>query len=350
MNSVKTSCEGLEGVGAIVRLLVALAICLCSGTALAAGASPESATAAQKQQATERFQAGSTAFQAGRFEEARSAFEASYGTVASPNSHLMLARTLVKLGRLGEAHAQLESTVQEAEAAAAHDPKYREAGETAKTELAELNTKVGMVEVRTSPAQASAKLRLEGRELDVAAASRPIAVTPGKVTVELVNGATSEQRVVDVTAGGSAVADFAGPAAPPAAQPAATSTEQTASGEVSSKSVNKRTLAYIAGGVGVAGLVTFAIFGAMNNSKFSDLEDQCKDKVCPTKLEDDADTGQTYQTIANVGLFVGVIGLATGGALFYLSTKDKAPEASARRSTTPRLGLGPGSITLSGRF
>jgi len=346
MHSVTTSRAGLGGLA--TGLLLAFAICVASAGALAAGAAPESATEAQKKQATERFQAGSAAFQAGKFDEARAAFETSYATVASPNSHLMLARTLVKLGRLGEAYAHFDATIQEAEAAASHDPKYREAGETAKTELGELITNVGMIQVRTSPEQSSAKFRVEGRELDASAASRPIAVTPGKVTIELVmNGAATDQRVVDVAAGGTAVADFSPPAV---AQPAPAPTEQTASAEVSSKKMGKRTIAYIAGGVGVAGLVTFAIFGSMNNSKFNDLEDQCQNKVCPSNLKDDADTGQTYQTIANVGLFVGIIGLATGGAFYYLSTKENAPEASARRSMAPRIGLGPRGVTVSGRF
>jgi hypothetical protein len=142
------------------------------------------------------------------------------------------------------------------------------------------------------------------------------------------------------------VADFA----PAMAQPAPAPAPPPAGAELSTSNTKKRTLAYIAGGVGVAGLLTFAIFGSMNNSKFSDLEEQCPNQVCPTRLEDDADTGQTYQTIANVGLFVGVIGLATGGVFYYLSTKEKAPEASARRSTAPRIGLGPRGVTVSGRF
>jgi hypothetical protein len=344
MRSVTTLGKGLLRVA--TGLLLSLAICLASAGAVAGGVAPESATPAQKKQATEQFLAGSTAFQAGRFEDARSAFEASYGTVASPNSHLMLARTLAKLGRFGEAHAHFEATVQEAEAAATHDPKYKEAGETAKGELAELASKVGMIEVRTVPAQAGGKVRVEGRELDVTAASRPIAVTPGKVTVELVSGATSEQRVVDVTAGSSAVADFT----PPMAQPAPPPPTPVASAEVSTGSTGKRTLAYVAGGVGIAGLLTFAIFGSMNNSTFSDLEDQCPNRVCPAKLKDDADAGQTYQTVANVGLFVGVIGLATGGVFYYLSTKETPPGTSAQPSKVPHIGLGPRGVTVSGRF
>ena len=108
-----------------------------------------------------------------------------------------------------------------------------------------------------------------------------------------------------------------------------------------------RTWSYVAGGVGAAGIVTFGVFGLLNNSKHSKLEDECKNGVCPSSLESDKNTGQTYQTVANVGLVVGIVGLGTGTALYLLS--DKKKEKSAL-STVPRVDIGPRSVSVSGTF
>ncbi len=104
-----------------------------------------------------------------------------------------------------------------------------------------------------------------------------------------------------------------------------------------------RTWAYVAGGVGGAGLVTFAIFGAMTSSKYSTLESSC-----PTRHscnQDDIDAGKRFQTIANVGLVVGIVGVGVGTTLFFLSSGQKHEAASALR-----VRLGVGSAALSGRF
>jgi hypothetical protein len=108
-----------------------------------------------------------------------------------------------------------------------------------------------------------------------------------------------------------------------------------------------RTLAFVAGGVGVAGLATFGIFGLMNNSKFGELEDSCgPNKVCSGDLKDTADTGKTYQTIANIGLVVGVVGIAGGVTLFVLSGK----KTEAVPAEEAQLRVGPGNVSLQGRF
>ena len=96
------------------------------------------------------------------------------------------------------------------------------------------------------------------------------------------------------------------------------------------------------------GLATFGVFGALNNSKFSDLEDQCSNNQCPADLESDADTGRTYQTIANVGLIVGGVGLAAGAVLFL--TSDSGSKENSASSTTPVVGVGPGSVMVRGKF
>ena len=148
-----------------------------------------------------------------------------------------------------------------------------------------------------------------------------------------ISGGASTQRIDLQT--------FWAPAPPP---PAETTTDTKAEGSVDLLGLDKRTWAYIAGGVGAAGIVTFGVFGAMNRSKFNSLEDDCPNSVCLTDRSDDIDAGKRYQTIANVGLVVGVVGLGTGTVLYLLSD-DKG-----REQPTTQVGVGPGSVTLQGTF
>ena len=59
-----------------------------------------------------------------------------------------------------------------------------------------------------------------------------------------------------------------------------------------------RPFAFVAAGVGVAGLATFAVAGIMSNSTYSNLETTCKGP-CPPELAGDVSKGKTQQTIAN---------------------------------------------------
>ena len=105
--------------------------------------------------------------------------------------------------------------------------------------------------------------------------------------------------------------------------------------------------AYVAGSVGALGFVTFGAVGLLSNSKFSKLEDQCNDNVCPASLEGKRDAGQIYQTVANVGLVIGAVGAATA-VVFVLTSGPSAEEEGS--GVSAQVALGPRQIALSGSF
>jgi hypothetical protein len=98
--------------------------------------------------------------------------------------------------------------------------------------------------------------------------------------------------------------------------------------------------------VGVAGLATFAIFGLMSNSTFNDLKSACppSNGGCPASAgkSGEISSGQTQQTVANVGLVVGLVGIAAGATFFVLSMPPKSSAANAA------LYIGPGTIGVKG--
>jgi len=334
--------------------LVALCLVAAAPAASAAGASLQSATPAQKKTAGKRFVAGMQALDANKYDEALKAFQDSYNSVASPNSHLMIARTLVKLGRLGEAYEEYDKTQREAADDAKLDKKYEKAGKSAADEQDALRSKIALLTVEVNGAGAGDKLTVGGRDIARSDWSRPVPVDPGNVDVvlESANGKTTRKQVT-AAAGGSPTLQIAATA--PAAAPATTPTSGTHA-EASTSGINKRTLAYVAGGVGAAGLITFGVFGILNNSKYSSLKDACPNNSCPPGKKSDADAGRTYQTVANVGLVVGIVGLAGGATLYFLSTrdekKDNGADSAGGRDSKPGVdvGLGFGSVNVRGNF
>jgi hypothetical protein len=102
------------------------------------------------------------------------------------------------------------------------------------------------------------------------------------------------------------------PVAAPAAQEADTSPKKN------------NTLAYVALGVGGAGLLVGTITGVMAMSKKSDLE--CQGKACPSSQEDALDSAKTMATVSTVGFSVGLVGVGVGVVL--LLTGNSASKAS----------------------
>ncbi|MBI3201261.1 MAG: hypothetical protein HYZ29_06920 [Myxococcales bacterium] len=324
--------------------------------AMAQGAPPETATAEQKEAAQKAFQKGMKAAKAKKHDDALAAFKESYGAVASPNSHLMVARELVELGRLEEAWAEYQKTVAEAEAAAQKDPKYADTANSAKTEQGDLKGKLAFIKLTVTGAGAGSRVTVHSKEIPETDWGKPIAVAPGKVRVELVGSDGKETvKEVDATAGGEVAVALSPPGSSPATDTGAGTGQASAKVEASTSGGGPglRTWAYIAGGVGVAGLATFGIFGAMNNAKHSKLEDECKDGVCPSNLEEERDAGKQYQTIANVGLVVGVVGLGTGTVLYFMSGKKSEKTATAPKPRGPRVNavnVGYQSVMVTGSF
>jgi hypothetical protein len=109
----------------------------------------------------------------------------------------------------------------------------------------------------------------------------------------------------------------------------------------SSGRANLRPWAYVAGGLGVAGFATFAVFGLMSNSNYSDLQSACH-PGCPASKSSEIDNGKTYQLVANIGLGVGIVGVAAGATLFALSFGGKSTPASTG------LVVGPSFIGVRG--
>jgi hypothetical protein len=319
-----------------------LASTLAPGTAAGAGADPATATAKQKADAQKKFDHGRELSAATRYPEALAEFQASFEIVASPNTHFSIARTLAYMGQLAEAYVEYGKTVAEAQAAAPKDKRYTQTAEASDAEQRELRPRLAFLVLSVEHGE-GATVKVGERDVDQAAMRDAIPVTPGTVTVVVSNGGAEVARQSVTLAAAdrkTVVLDAQAKAAP---APAPEVHEPPPAIVVDTSPGGLRTAAYIAGGVGVAGLATFAIFGSLEKSSYNELNDACHAGPCPPERADDVATGRSRQTIANVGLGVGIAGLAAGVVLFVVSAPPKAP-TTARATVL----VAPGFVGVGG--
>jgi hypothetical protein len=331
--------------------VVATWLSLAPADALAAGVDPGAATPVQREQAQSRFLRGRALYESGSYSEAIEEFRASNEIVASPNARLYLARALRESGRLVEAYVELGRAAVEADEHAKDDGRYEKAGATATKEREALAPKLGFITVRVDNATEATTLSIAGAPVKREAWSEPVPVLPGstEIVVDTPGAGTNRQRVAVAAAERKQIAIDAQPPGPAAVASAPVPSPAAASPEPSpaptSSRASLRPYAYVAAGVGVAGLATFTIAGLMSSSTYSDLEATCPAGKCPASAADTVSRGRTEQTVANVGLVVGIVGIAAGATLFVLSMPR-----SGSSGATARVVAGPSSAFVQGTF
>jgi len=95
-----------------------------------------------------------------------------------------------------------------------------------------------------------------------------------------------------------------------------------------------RTLGFALGGVGVAGLGVGAVAGLMVLGKQHTVDAECHpDKSCTSAGLSAASSGQTLQTVSNVGWVVGAAALGAGAYFFFASGPSAKPSTSLSLSS-----------------
>jgi hypothetical protein len=104
------------------------------------------------------------------------------------------------------------------------------------------------------------------------------------------------------------------------------------------------TLAYVAAGVGVAGLAFGIGTGIAASSKNAALESECPGGRCPPGAQHDIDAFRTLTALSTAGYVVAAAGLA-GGVILWVAA-PKAPSSD----TAATFWLGPQTAGVAGRF
>ena len=109
--------------------------------------------------------------------------------------------------------------------------------------------------------------------------------------------------------------------------------------------------AYIAFGVGGAGVALGAVFGILALGTKSTLDNECPGKVCPPSAKSDVDNLSSRATVSNIAFAVGAVGVAAGVVLLVTLHGSDAPKTAMARPpvrVTPWIGLG--AAGLGGTF
>jgi hypothetical protein len=314
----------------------------------AAAAAPKGGAAspaeANGKKALELFKKGQGLYKANKFADALVAFRESYALVASPNSRFYIARCLAGTSDNVNAHIEFEAVI--ADIDARNEAKYKDTHDVAVQELAQIDAKIALLTVNVANAAANTRVSVAGRDIPREGWGKPIPVSPGAVEVMLTTPpAPSTTQRLDLRAGEKRplALDAAPAGGPPPPPPPGGSTG-------SRKFL--RPIAYVAGGLGVAGFGVFGAFGFLASDTYTKLEKACGPKsgtirACPTDTKKQIDDGKLQQNLANIGLIVGAAGLATGVTLFILSrdTSPKTDEAPKVQAV-----IGPTYLGLQGSF
>ena len=338
-------------------------VCLFgAASSRAAGADPTAATPEQGQQAQTHFQSGKDLASKNQLDAALAEFRASYDAVASPNAHLSIARTLRDMGKLTEAYVEYAGVIAEA---AVLNPKvgdrYKPTADAATDERSKVEAQISLLSVTVMHPTDGATLKVGAATIDHAQWGMPIPLMPGAVDVVLESGGKEVARSSTTLAPGEKKSVSVDTQPPPAKvvpvvnngpvdpkdQPdwKGDRTGAQAPASAPSDRSNLRPYAYVAAGIGAAGLITFGIFGLMEQSTFSGLQDSCHG-VCPPSKSSDISAGRTQETVANIGLVVGAVGAAAGITLFVLSMPSKS--SSAPKTGSASLVVTPSWIGLRG--
>lgn len=345
-----------------VRALLTIAL-TSAATTLTSPARADSASpsAAAKAKAKRSFDRGQELYKEGKLEEATAAFQESYGAVPDPKALLMLARVQRDGGELVKARATCQKARDAAVAAEAKGQANRATLDEIDNELRNIDGVLGLLTIELSHAPPGTRVSIDDNDV-TGELGKPIRAEPGPLVVTATTPDGMERRENAMVKAGQAssvtlsfpwsgksdkavAAVAVAAAAPPHESKAAPPPKQEVKPSPAQPSNTKRTLTWVAGGVGLVGMATFAVFWPLTASKYDDLESACPQNHCDPSLESDKNTGKTYQTVANVGLVVGAVGLGAAITLFAI------PDAAhGNQATRTKLELGLGRVALSGSF
>ncbi|HWZ91520.1 MAG TPA: hypothetical protein VNW92_21810, partial [Polyangiaceae bacterium] len=109
----------------------------------------------------------------------------------------------------------------------------------------------------------------------------------------------------------------------------------------------QKIVALTAGGVGAGGVVIGSIFGAIAMSKKTDAQKACPNVCADLNGVNAWSSAKSAGNVSTVAFIVGGVGLA-GGAVLWFTAKPEKLDATDTKGV--RVGVGPGSIQLKGTW
>lgn len=215
-----------------------------------------------------------------------------------------------------------------------------------------LEPKLSYLDVKLARQVPGTTVQLDSVKLDGAALGSRLPVDPGehvvtvrapgyqRLSLRVSIGTPHDEQTLHVPA---LRRKAASPAAPPG-HGAAAADRRTAAGPPLA--------AYAIGGAGIAALATGGVFVLLAQSAYSDAESQCPSHVnCSQPALDRRHAAEVRANVANVGIGVGLAGVAVGAVLLLLHHENPSrSERSARLVVAPMIGRSRAALAVTGGF
>lgn len=114
--------------------------------------------------------------------------------------------------------------------------------------------------------------------------------------------------------------------------------------------IGKRTIGFMVGGIGIAGLLGATVTGIVMAGKKSTADDHCPNKACDQIGYDAAQAGRTLTGVTAAMVVVGVVGVGVGTTLVVIGDGKGEGKSKAEAALVPSVGPGGGGIAVVGRW
>ncbi len=331
------------------RVSLAVALVLAAPLARAGGPS-----AADKETARTLMEEGRELRDKKDLRGALDRFQRADGIMHVPTTGYELARVQVALGMLVEARDTLARVLRSPNPSEpAPFRAARKSAQELDDSLAGRVPGITIV-VKNAPADDTPTVTVDDVEVPSAVIGAPRRVNPGHhvVVAKVTNG--NGRAEVDVREGETKEVPItlvitAPPpsATPPPAPETAETNEPPPPPEEHHRS---HTLTYIGFGLGIVGVGVGAVTGALTLSAKSNLTSECNaNSHCPPSAYSDLDKANTFATVSTIAFIAGGVGVAVGVVSLFIGggSSSSEPKPQAARVTP---WIGPGSAGLRGTF
>ncbi|WP_437642244.1 hypothetical protein [Sorangium sp. So ce854] len=317
-------------------------------------------TPADKALAEGLFQDGKRLMDEGKLKEACPKLAESQRVDPTVGTLLNLAVCHEKEGKTASAWAEFK----EASALAA-SAGQQDRAQFADRRGSELEARLTRLVLEVAQAAPGMAITLNGKELSATAATGSgIPVDPGTATIEasapgkrpwsqqvtLEPGPSTMRVTIPPLADVAAAAPAGAP--PPAPQPPTQARpEAAAPGATRAGGSPMRTLGFVAGGVGLAGIGVGAVFGVLTMQKAGDVEAGCSGNFGCSRADVEAnESALTTAMVSNIAIGAGLACVGAGVAMVLMSGSSEKAAAAERVWVAPSVASDGGRVTLGGRW
>jgi hypothetical protein len=357
------------------RVLVSMLGLFCTSQLSTRWATAEDASAAETAAARSLAVDGLKLAQSGNCAEAVPKLERAEKLYHAPVVASRLGECYVSLGRLVEGTEILRKVLREPQPAEP-TPALTKALERAQKALDAAKPRIAGLTVKVA-AVSDLTVKVDGNAVASALLDTEIPSDPGDHTVEAsapgflksstrISVSEGERKTVTLTLTRDPYGSTAAAASPAASSPSTTSpssraappaeTPASSAAQVSARPPN-RTAAYLALGLGAAGIGVGSVLGVMTVKQHDDLQSSCPSDTCPKDQQQDLDAAKRLGNFSTVAFGVGAAGLVLGTVLYFTAGPSSVDHARATPKprklvglSNPRAALGPTHIQLGADF